>query len=489
LSLVIMSESKKRKLSVKSIEEKYNAIKAVEAGRKKKMDIAKDFGVPPNTLSTWLKNNKDSIIKAFESSSFGPATKKMRTADFPDVEKALDLWFRDARSSSIPVSGPILKSRAEDLAKQLGHPDFACSSGWLSRFKARHGYQFRTICGESRAAPQKSVDDWKTGLLPTILAEYPPEDIFNCDETGLFYKMEPNKSFTLKGEDCHRGKRSKERITVLPCANMTGSEKLPLLVIGKWANPRCFKARNRPVPLEYKSQRAAWMNGDIFTEWLKKLDRKFHCQGRKVAMILDNCRAHPKVQGLKSIKLFFLPPNTTSITQPMHQGIIQNLKVQYRHKLVTRGIIPAVEKKVKFQWSILDAMDALCDAWKAVKPQTVANCFRHCGFVAPQPEDSEAPAATEDLEDPEDDFPLSVLAARLQSIGMPEPADGWMDVDQHIATSAPLTDDGIIQEVQAQAQVPEEEEEEEVPQPPTPAPTTTEVMDCLATLKELPSLP
>jgi transposase-like protein len=119
--------SKKRKLNVKSIEEKYLAIKAVEAGQKKKIQIAKDFGVPPNTLSTWLKS-KDNIIQAYETSAFGPATKKMRTADFPDVEKALDLWFRDARSNNVPVSGPILKSRAEDLAKQLGHSDFACSS-------------------------------------------------------------------------------------------------------------------------------------------------------------------------------------------------------------------------------------------------------------------------------------------------------------------------------------------------------------------------
>jgi hypothetical protein len=41
-------------------------------------------------------------------------------------------------------------------------------------------------------------------------------------------------------------------------------------------------------------------------------------------MIVDNCPAHPHVKGLKSMKLVFLPPNTTSVTQPMDQGVIRN---------------------------------------------------------------------------------------------------------------------------------------------------------------------
>jgi len=35
-------------------------------------------------------------------------------------------------------------------------------------------------------------------------------------------------------------KMSKERVMILVYANMTGSEKLPLIAIGKFKNPRCF---------------------------------------------------------------------------------------------------------------------------------------------------------------------------------------------------------------------------------------------------------
>ena len=43
---------------------------------------------------------------------------------------------------------------------------------------------------------------------------------------------------------------------------MSGTEKLPLLVIGKSAKPRAFK--NKELPVSYKSNKKAWMTGRIF---------------------------------------------------------------------------------------------------------------------------------------------------------------------------------------------------------------------------------
>ena len=65
------------------------------------------------------------------------------------------------------------------------------------------------------------------------------------------------------------------------------------------------------------------MDGTLFEEWLHELDRKFEMQGRKVVMIVDNCPAHPEVSGLKAINLEFLPPNMTSYTQLMGQGVVR----------------------------------------------------------------------------------------------------------------------------------------------------------------------
>ena len=53
--------SSKRKCNCQSLDKKLAALREVEKGRKKK-DIANEFGIPQNTLSTWIKN-KHKIIE------------------------------------------------------------------------------------------------------------------------------------------------------------------------------------------------------------------------------------------------------------------------------------------------------------------------------------------------------------------------------------------------------------------------------------------
>ena len=94
----------------------------------------------------------------------------------------------------------------------------------------------------------------------------------------------------------------------------------------------------------YKTQEKSWMDSEIFTEWIKQLDRKFLAQNRKGAFIVDNCSAHPHVPNLTARDLVFLPPNRTSVTQPMDQGVIRSLKAKYRARVI-RKYINAMESK------------------------------------------------------------------------------------------------------------------------------------------------
>ena len=155
--------STKRKMC--TLETKYLAIMDVEKDEMSKGEIAKKYEVPPNTLSTWLKK-ADAYKKAYEEQGFGPKNKRMKKATYEDVEEALFAWFKEARSRDIPISGPILQDKAEQLSKQMGYPDFKCSTGWLSRFKTRKQIVFRVIKGEAKAVKPEQCDAWKTTLLP-----------------------------------------------------------------------------------------------------------------------------------------------------------------------------------------------------------------------------------------------------------------------------------------------------------------------------------
>jgi len=76
--------------------------------------------------------------------------------------------------------------------------------------------------------------------LSELLEGYKPCDIFNADETALFYKCMPDKTLTFKNEKCSGGKHSKDQLTLLLAVNMTGTDKLKPLIIGKSKKPRFF---------------------------------------------------------------------------------------------------------------------------------------------------------------------------------------------------------------------------------------------------------
>ena len=280
---------------------------------------------------------------------------------------------------NVSLSGPVIIGKATEIA-QLMNIDFVPTTSWLEKFKQRRGITFRVISGEAAATPKEEAQHWASDALQKILAMYTPADIYNV------FQCLPDKTLALKDETCIGGKKSKSCLTVLVATNMDGSDKLPPLVIGMSKNPRSFK-HVKTLPVCYKSNKKAWMTSQLFEEWLKKLDKQFSTQKRKIAMVVDNCPAHPKIDDLKAIELIFLPLNTTSILQPCDQGIIKAFKQIYR-KLMVRHCLVHVEEQMKarkrdqvYTVDILDALYRIKEAWSLVKQQCVVNCFKHVDFV------------------------------------------------------------------------------------------------------------
>jgi len=86
----------------------------------------------------------------------------------------------------INVIGPLLKEQALKFASDLKIEIFKASNGWPSLFFNRHNIVFGKMSGE-RDVDDAVVSDWLT-KLPSICEGYEPKDIFNMDETGLFYQ-------------------------------------------------------------------------------------------------------------------------------------------------------------------------------------------------------------------------------------------------------------------------------------------------------------
>ena len=86
------------------------------------------------------------------------------------------------------MSGPILKSKAEELARKLGKPEFVATDGWLTRWKVRNQMNFKRTHGEKASVDSEGAEEWISTVLPRLLHQYEPEDIYNMDETGVYYR-------------------------------------------------------------------------------------------------------------------------------------------------------------------------------------------------------------------------------------------------------------------------------------------------------------
>lgn len=284
------------------------------------------------------------------------------------------------------MTGDIIKSIAAKLWVRLndyaGQPLPPFSSGWLDGFKSRYSFRRFRQHGEACAALQVDCTE-DLQALQVIINEYESNDIYNADETGLFWRSLPNT--TLATQPQSGGKSSKSRITVLPCSNASGSHRLDLWLIGSAANPRVFGRNNIRIsmhPIHYRSNKTAWMTGKIFLEWLRWFDNQM--TGRKVLLLLDNFSAHTKAvveaeeEGiLRHTRVVFLPANTTSLHQPMDQGIINNLKVYYkRHWLEFVANAFFHDRDPLKEVTLLRAVGWLVDAWReGIKEDTINACW------------------------------------------------------------------------------------------------------------------
>ena len=212
------------------LEQKVHLIKEKERGLSHR-ELKDKFQVSLGAVSNILKR-KNEYLYDYESNQNKKFKRKLKDDLGQTINDAVYEWFVAQRSKKIPVSGPILQEYAKKVATEMNDTSgFKASNGWLERFRARHNIQFRVISGEGAAVKAETVADWMT-RLPKIIEGYHPVDIYNCDETGLFFKLKPDRSLFLDKNDCKGGKKSKDRYTVLLCANWTGTDKMKPLVIG-----------------------------------------------------------------------------------------------------------------------------------------------------------------------------------------------------------------------------------------------------------------
>ncbi|GFW98057.1 tigger transposable element-derived protein 1 [Trichonephila clavipes] len=100
----------------------------------------------------------------------------------------------------------------------------------------------------------------------------------------------------------------------------------------------------------------------------------------KVILIVDNAESHPQLEH-PNVQLVFLPPNTTSLNQPLDQGIIATFK-KYYIKTTYKFILNKLEnesltiKDVWKQFSIFDCLIHVASVSAQIRPRTLNACWK-----------------------------------------------------------------------------------------------------------------
>ncbi|KAG0425014.1 Tigger transposable element-derived protein 6, partial [Dictyocoela muelleri] len=299
-----------------------------EAGLSER-ELARKYNITKGTVSRLRKsmsNLRKGLLSKHESEE------KDFCEEFLKLDSQCFEVFLRLRENCIPLNGTVIKSIALKLSKKLSLINFRVSNGWLERFKKRHNLSFKNISIESKSADKSNLQEFKEKFAKA-LQKYKEENVFNCDETALYYKNLQRKNFVAKGDGCKGIKRNKTRMTIMLACSMT-NENLNPLIIGHFKSPRPLKGFNHEeIGVKYSHSPKARMNSEIFINYLRELNQMMFFADRKILLVLDNAPSHPYVV-LSNVELMFLPKNTTSIIQPLDMGIIKAFKDHYFNALI-----------------------------------------------------------------------------------------------------------------------------------------------------------
>ena len=147
-------------------------------------------------ISSWLKDEAKWRAQWHETNRESNQTaKQAQQTEHPAVSEMLDLWVSKAMADGILLTGGVLRQKWYTFADLVGVPAderLNLSNGWLTWFKERNGLKEWKRHGEASSSNAKTVEEERKQVQKIIQEQgYGLKDIYNMDETGLFYGHAP----------------------------------------------------------------------------------------------------------------------------------------------------------------------------------------------------------------------------------------------------------------------------------------------------------
>ncbi|GBN50728.1 Tigger transposable element-derived protein 1 [Araneus ventricosus] len=370
-------------------------------------DLERQYGRSTSTICTVLKQKES--IKGITPAKGVTIISELRSSLHEKMEKLLMVWVTEMQLKGDTLTQGIIREKARaiygDLLNQTPRSStdealedsFKASRAWFDNFRKRTGIHSVVRHGEAASSDVKAAEDYLKTFSELIEANgYIPQQVFNCDETGLFWKKMPNRTYITAEEKIMPGhKPMKNRLTLALCANASGDCKIKPLLVYHSENPRAFKSHKilkENLQVMWRANPKAWVTGKLFVQWVNLVfgpSVKKYLQANNLPMqallVLDN---HPPnleddiLEEFKFIKVLYLPPNTTLILQPMDQQVISNFKKLYTKHLfrrcfeVTENTNLTLREYWKDHFNIVVCLRMIDQAWLSVTARTLTSAWK-----------------------------------------------------------------------------------------------------------------
>lgn len=180
---------KKRCRKSVTLETKLEVLRRIEAGEKI-VEICKAMGLPKSTIQT-IRDKKQDIKTYLQSAaplnvSRLTRQKKMYYKKNEKTIDYMDLKFKYFRKF---VKNGDTDVSAEDVT-------FQASQGWFEKFKNKFNLHNLKMKGEAASADEAASKEYPN-ILKRILERggYKPEQVFNVDETGLYWMRMSDRAY------------------------------------------------------------------------------------------------------------------------------------------------------------------------------------------------------------------------------------------------------------------------------------------------------
>ena len=201
---------------------------------------------------------------------------KQRPPILEEVEKLLLIYINEVQLKGESFICEKVLEIYDDLVKKKFETSddtfkFKVSGGWFEKFMNRSKIYNVVRHGEAAISNKEAAEKFVVEFNDVIKKKgYLPQHLFNADETGLFWKKLPNRTYITKKQKSLPGhKPMKDRLTPLLCGNASGDFKVKPMLAYHSNNPRVFKRNNvikSKLPVMWRSNRKAWVIRQCFVK-------------------------------------------------------------------------------------------------------------------------------------------------------------------------------------------------------------------------------